>query len=82
MVYNIAAGKVIERDRCYRMLNKHSVFMMLLIVTASLVGISSLYQPAGAEMQLLQLPPIPPLLPPGGPPIDLPGLPPIQPPPS
>ena len=94
MVYNIAAGKVIKRDRCYRMLNKYSVFVMLLIVTASLVGISSVYQTAEAEMQLLQpalaSPPLPGvvdtqlLLPPpppqGSPPIDLPGLPPIQPP--
>jgi hypothetical protein len=72
LVYNIAAGKVIEHRRSYRMLNKHSVFMMLLIVTTSLVEISSIYQPAGAEMQLLQLPPIPPLLPPGGPPIQAP----------
>jgi hypothetical protein len=59
------------------MLNEYSVFMMLLIVTASLVGVSSVYQLAEAEMQLLQLPPIPPLLPPGSS-IDLPGLPPIQ----
>jgi hypothetical protein len=62
---------------------KYSVFMMLLIATASLLGISSVYLQAEAEMKLLQLqPPLPPLLPPGQPPIDLPGLPPIQPPSS
>jgi hypothetical protein len=33
------------------MLTKYSVFMMLLIVTASLVGISSIYQPANVETQ-------------------------------
>jgi hypothetical protein len=54
LVYHIAAGKVIERGRCYPVLNKYSVFMMLLIITASLVGISSVYQPAGVATQLLQ----------------------------
>jgi hypothetical protein len=33
------------------MLSKSSVFMMLLIVTASLVGISSIYKPANVETQ-------------------------------
>jgi hypothetical protein len=95
LVYHTAAGKVIEYDRCYGMLNKYSVFMMLLTVTASLIGISSIYQPAEVKTQLLQpalaSPPLPgvvdtqlliPELPPpqGSPPIDLPGLPPIQPP--
>jgi hypothetical protein len=54
LVYHIAAGKVIEHNRGYLVLNKYSVFMMLLIVTASLVGISSIYQPAEVETQLLK----------------------------
>jgi hypothetical protein len=89
LIYHTAKGKVIEYDRCHRMLNKYSAFMMLLIVTASLVGISSVYQPAEVETQLLQpalASPLPPrvfdtqLLPPPPlpPPIQLPGLPPIQ----
>ena len=94
MVYHTAAGKVIEPHRSYCILSKYSVVMMLLIVVTSLVGISSVYQPAETqllqpalaspppEVVAIQLPPIPPLLPPGGPTIDLPGLPPIQPPPS
>lgn len=53
---------------------------MLIMIGTTLVEISGVYSPAGAETQLLQVPPIPPLLPPGSPPIDLPGLPPIQPP--
>jgi hypothetical protein len=79
MVYNIGEGKSIERHRCYSM--KYSVFIMLQIASASLVGISSVFLQAETETQLLQLqPPLPPLPPPGLPPIDLPGLPPIQPP--
>ena len=85
MVDHTTAGKPVERHGCYRMLNKRSVFMMLLIVTASLVGISSVYQPAEVETQLLQ-PALasPPgvantqlLQPPGLPPIPIPppGLP-------
>jgi len=34
----------IEHHKYYRMLNNYSVLMMLLVVTASLVGISSIYQ--------------------------------------
>ena len=63
--------------------------MMLLIVTASLVGIGSVYQPAEVETQLqsslasspgvveaqLLQPPLPPFQLPGQPPIQLPGLP-------
>jgi hypothetical protein len=64
--------------------------MMLLIVTASLVGTGSVYQPAEAKMQLqspsasppgvveAQLQQPLPAPPPGLPPIQLPGLPPIQ----
>jgi hypothetical protein len=49
------------------------IVIMLLIATASLVGISSVFLQAETETQLLQLqPPLPPLPPPG--------LPPIQPP--
>jgi hypothetical protein len=92
LVYHIAAGKVIEYGICYHILNKYSVFM-LLIVIASLVGISSIYQPAEVETQLLQpapaSPPLPgvvdtqlliPELPPpqGLPPIQPPGLPPLS----
>jgi hypothetical protein len=74
-------------------LNKGSVFVMLLIVTTSLVGIISIYRPAGVEIHVLQTalatpqPGVietqlvqPPLPPPRLPPIDLPGLPPVQPP--
>jgi hypothetical protein len=82
MVYHIAASKMIEHHKYYHILNKYAVSVVLIIVVTTLVEISSVYSPAGAETQLLQLPPIPPLLPPGGPPIDLPGLPPIQAPPS
>jgi hypothetical protein len=79
LVYHISIGKLIERHKYYCVSNKYSVFMMLIIVTTLLVGVASVYQPAEAEMQLLQLqPPLPPLPPPGLPPIDLPGLPPIQ----
>jgi len=77
-------------------LNKGSVFVMLLLSTASLVGISSVYRPGVVETQLLQpalASPLPgvvetqllqpaPLPPSGLPPIQLPGLPPIQLPPS
>jgi hypothetical protein len=80
LVYNITEGGFIERHGCCSM--KYSVFMMLLIAIASLVGISSVYLQAEAEMQLLQLQQPPPLPPSGLPPIDLPGLPPIPPPSS
>jgi len=74
------------------MLNKYSVFVMLLLSMASLVGISSVYRPAEFETHVLQpalaspLPGVvetqllqPPPPPPGLPPIQLPGLAPIQP---
>ena len=84
--------RVAERYTC-RILSKYSVFIMLLLSTASLVGISSAHQPAGIDTHVLQpalaspLPGViqtqllqPPLAPPTGlPPIQLPGLPPIQP---
>jgi hypothetical protein len=41
------------------MFNKYSIFMMLLIVTASLVGISSIYKPANVETQPQLQKPIP-----------------------
>jgi hypothetical protein len=34
------------------MLRKYSIFMMLLLATGSLIGISSIYQPANVETQL------------------------------
>jgi hypothetical protein len=34
------------------MLRKYSIFMMLLLATGSLIGISSMYQPANVETQL------------------------------
>jgi hypothetical protein len=95
LVYHTTAGNPIECHRCFSVLNKGSVFVMLLTITASLVGISSVYQPAEVKTHVLQpalaspLPGVietqllqPPLPPPGLPPIDLPGLPPIQSPPG
>ena len=75
LVHHTTAGNPVERDRRYSVLKKCSVFIMLLLSTSLLVGISSVYQLAEAEMQLLQLLPPPPLLPPG----PLPGLPPVPP---
>jgi hypothetical protein len=72
----------ISRRLSYTMYTmKYSVFMMLIIATASLFGISSVYLQVEDETQSLQYPPLP-LPPPGSPPIDLPGLPPIPPPSS
>jgi hypothetical protein len=36
------------------MLEKSSIFMMVLLIAASLIGISSIYQPANVETQLVQ----------------------------